>query len=118
MKYYYNGVKVRTSQNIYTHAIIRIERETKVIACCGCYDLAVKRLNQEINYFNQTTAADERFLRGVQKAIEGKEEGKEDKWLKFFEVNNKEELAEKFENIIESRKNEVQFKIVELKVRA
>ena len=59
MKYYYNGKKVRTSDNLYTHAIIKGE---KVIACCSRYDLAVKRLNQEINYFNKDIASNEIFL--------------------------------------------------------
>lgn len=107
MKYYINGVKVRTSNNNYTHAVIK---GAKVIACCGRYDLAVKRLNQEINYFNQGIAGDENFL---QRAIEGKE----DECIKLFELNNREELIEHIKNNVEKRKN-VEFKIVELEVRA
>lgn len=47
MKYYYNGIKVRTSDNAYTHGVYY---NGKIIACCGRYDLAVKRLTQEYNY--------------------------------------------------------------------
>lgn len=47
MKYYYNGIKIRTSDNVYTHAVIRGE---KVIACCGRKDLADKRARNEIVY--------------------------------------------------------------------
>lgn len=50
MKYYYNGQKVRTSDNVYTHGILY---NGKVIACCGSKALAEKRLSQEINYRNE-----------------------------------------------------------------
>lgn len=53
--YYYNGVKIRTSNNDYTHAVLRIYEGGKigVVACCGRYELAVKRLNQEINEYEK-----------------------------------------------------------------
>lgn len=107
MKYYYNGKKVRTSDNLYTHAIIKGE---KVIACCSRYDLAVKRLNQEINYFNKDIASNEIFL---QEAIEGKH----DECIKYFKVKNRVELIEFIKNGIE-RQKEIKFKIVELEVNA
>ena len=105
--YYLNGKLVRRSDNIYTHAIIKGE---KVIACCSRYDLAVKRLNQEINYFNKEIASDEIFL---QEAIEGKH----DECISYFKVKNRAELIDFIKNGIE-RQKEIKFKIVELEVNA
>lgn len=111
MKYYYNGIKVKTSNNTYTHAVVRIgESGTKVIACCSRYDLAVKRLNKKVEDFNQITAVHERFL---QRAIKGEE----DRLIDFFELSNREELIQKAKDTVE-RRNKVQFKIVELEVKA
>lgn len=107
MKYYYNGKKVRTSDNIYTHAIIKGE---KVIACCSRYDLAVKRLNQEINYFNKDIASNEIFL---QEAIEGKH----DECIRYFKVKNRSELISFIKKCINNQKN-TKFEIVELSVNA
>lgn len=107
MKYYYNGKKVRTSDNLYTHAIIKGE---KVIACCSRYDLAVKRLNQEINNFNKDIASNEKFL---QEAIEGKQ----DDCIGYFKVKNRCELIDFIQNCIERQKH-TKFKIVELQVNA
>lgn len=45
MKYYYNGIKVRTSDNKYTHAVVI---GNSVVACCGREDLAIKRAHQEV----------------------------------------------------------------------
>lgn len=43
MKYYIGDKLVRTSNRIYTHAILR---DAKVIACSGSYELAVKELKR------------------------------------------------------------------------
>lgn len=47
MKYYYNGKKVRTSDNVYTHGVYY---NGVIIACCGSEYLALKRLHQEFHY--------------------------------------------------------------------
>lgn len=53
-KYYYEGKLIRTSKrDNYTHAIIWRNR---VVACCGGYDRALKRYNQEFNYVAGFTA--------------------------------------------------------------
>ena len=47
MTYYYNGIKVRTSNNYYAYGVYYGGR---IIAFCGRYDLALKRFTQEYNY--------------------------------------------------------------------
>ena len=47
MKYYINGVKVRTSNHFYSHAVCY---NGKVIACCGNEYLALKKLHSELHY--------------------------------------------------------------------
>lgn len=52
-KYYLNGKLVRTSENDYEYAVVsnyKKDDEMYLIACCGNYDLALKRQRQEINY--------------------------------------------------------------------
>lgn len=52
-KYYYEGKLIRTSKrDNYTHAIIWRNR---VVACCGGYERAIKRYNQEFNYLCDTS---------------------------------------------------------------
>lgn len=54
-KYYYKGKLVRTSENDYKYAVVanyKDSGETFLIACCGNYDLALKRQRSEINYRN------------------------------------------------------------------
>lgn len=46
-KYYLNEKLVRTSERTYTHAITY---KGKLKACCGSYDLALKRYNAELRY--------------------------------------------------------------------
>lgn len=46
-KYYLNEKLVRTSERTYTHAITY---KGKLIACCGSYDLAIKRYEAELRY--------------------------------------------------------------------
>lgn len=52
-KYYYEGKLIRTSKkDNYTHAILWRNR---VVACCGGYERAIKRYNQEFNYLSDTS---------------------------------------------------------------
>lgn len=46
-KYYLNEKLVRTSEKNYTHAITY---KGRLIACCGSYDLALKRYEAELRY--------------------------------------------------------------------
>lgn len=50
MKYYYKNQKLRTSDNVYTHAVVTIDENdhANLWCCCGRYDLALKRYNTEI----------------------------------------------------------------------
>lgn len=52
MKYYYKNQKLRTSDNVYTHAVVTIDENdhANLWFCCGRYDLALKRYNTEIAY--------------------------------------------------------------------
>lgn len=53
MKFYYKGKLVRTSKNHeYTHAVIcETEEGFKTVSCASSYDLAVKSMNNQINYW-------------------------------------------------------------------
>ena len=64
--YYYNNQKLRTSNNIYTHALISMkDGQICLWACCGRYDLALKRYNQELNDAIKGKAYNEELLNEV-----------------------------------------------------
>lgn len=57
-KYYYKGKLIRTSENDYKYAIVANYKDDEniyLIACCGNYDLALKRQREEINYRSKGT---------------------------------------------------------------
>ena len=112
MKYYYNGIKVRTSDNKYTHAVVV---GNSVIACCGRYDLAVKRLNQQIKEY-------ERTIKSSQQSIIELKNGTYKKWWdgnKPLSAEETKELLTKDQEQLTRYELRLQkLKIVELEVRA
>ena len=56
--YYYNGIKVRSSDNDYSHAIIYNyvnkdgEEKFRLIACSGSYQAVINRFKREYNYLS------------------------------------------------------------------
>ncbi|MBO7713188.1 MAG: hypothetical protein J6S85_06430 [Methanobrevibacter sp.] len=58
MKYYYNGIKVRTSNNTYTHGVMY---GNKMVACCGSEDLALKRARSEVKYRTEQYIENKKF---------------------------------------------------------
>ena len=59
-KYYYKGELVRTSENDYKYAVVanyKDDGKTYLIACCGNYDLALKRQRTEMNYRSKGSMA-------------------------------------------------------------
>ena len=90
--YYYNGIKVRTSENEYKYAVLRVyENGIGIVACCGRYDLAVKRFNQEGADFGKA-------IRNYKRHIEEIENGtfkdfgfdKNGKWCQCIELNEEQ----------------------------
>ena len=87
--YYYNGEKVRTSNNQYTHAVVIGKT---VIACCSRYDLAIKRAKSEYSYRLEQ--------------------------IQSLERSYNENPSEDLRNYIENRKNLLEtIKVVELEIK-
>lgn len=48
---------LRKSNHNYEYGVVcEYNNEVKIVACCGTYDLAVKRLNQEIKWYADAIA--------------------------------------------------------------
>lgn len=107
MKYYINGIKVRTSNNVYTHAVVC---GTKILGCCGSYALAQKKMRAESNALAQLINSEIDFLRRTKA-------GENDNCIQLCGYNSREEFIESIENRITYFKNRV-IEIVELEVRA
>ena len=107
MKYYINGVKVRTSKNIYTHAVVC---GAEVLACCGSYNLAYKKMNEEIRKLAKEIVKQEVYIGRVKR-------GCYDDCLSVLGVNSRDELIDKAEDHLIKMRNAI-IEIVELEVRA
>lgn len=67
-KYYYEGKLIRTSKrDNYTHAVLW---RNKVVACCGSYERAVARFNQEFIYLSDSRYYSDYGQHSLEKARE------------------------------------------------
>jgi hypothetical protein len=124
MKFYYNDVLVRTSQNhIYTHAVIISGGEfskKKLIGCRASEETARQIISSQISRYN----AD---IRNYEKAIKALQAGKKyyegkDGNMTYLHKFRSTDTVEHYTNLIEDTKTTIAsvqkyWKVVELEVR-